>query len=286
MKTGIVDVGGGYRGIYAAGVLDYCMEQGICFDAGIGVSAGSANLASFAAGQKGRNFRFYTEYGARKEYAGISNFLKKKTFIDLDYVYDTLSSSDGENPLDYEAFAANPMEYYLVATDALTGEPRYFGREDLCKDSYDPFKASCAIPFVCHPYQVFGRDYFDGALSDPIPIEKAFSLGCDRIVLLLTKPEDFIRTPEGDKKLAKMIQRDYPVAAQRLCDRAQTYNDTILRAKDYARQGRLLIVAPDDTCGVTTLTRDRTEENHEHLVHLYQKGFQDGEKIRTFLSRD
>lgn len=286
MKTGIVDVGGGYRGIYAAGVLDYCMEQGICFDVGIGVSAGSANLASFAAGQKGRNFRFYTEYGARKEYAGISNFLKKKTFIDLDYVYDTLSSSDGENPLDYEAFAANPMEYYLVATDALTGKPRYFGREDLCKDSYDPFKASCAIPFVCHPYQVFGRDYFDGALSDPIPIEKAFSLGCDRLVLLLTKPEDFVRTPERDKKLAKMIQRDYPVAAQRLCDRAQTYNDAILRAKDYARQGRLLIVAPDDTCGVTTLTRDRTEENHEHLVHLYQKGFQDGEKIRTFLSRD
>ena len=38
MKTGIVDVGGGLRGIYAAGVLDYCMDQGIHFDLGIGVS--------------------------------------------------------------------------------------------------------------------------------------------------------------------------------------------------------------------------------------------------------
>ena len=65
MKTGVVDVGGGLRGIYAAGVLDYCMEHGIRFDLGIGVSAGSANLASYAAGQIGRNYKFYTE----KEYA-------------------------------------------------------------------------------------------------------------------------------------------------------------------------------------------------------------------------
>ncbi len=45
-RIGIVDVGGGLRGIYAAGVLDRCMEHGIQFDLGIGVSAGSANLAS------------------------------------------------------------------------------------------------------------------------------------------------------------------------------------------------------------------------------------------------
>ena len=45
-KIGVVDVGGGFRGIYAAGVLDYCMHKGIWFDLGIGVSAGCANLAS------------------------------------------------------------------------------------------------------------------------------------------------------------------------------------------------------------------------------------------------
>jgi len=66
MKIGVVDVGGGLRGIYAVGVLDYCMDQGIRFDMGIGVSAGSANLASYAAGQRGRNYQFYTEYAFRK----------------------------------------------------------------------------------------------------------------------------------------------------------------------------------------------------------------------------
>ena len=60
MKIGVVDVGGGYRGIYAAGVLDYCMDQNISFDLGIGVSAGSANLVSYAAHQPRRNLCFYT----------------------------------------------------------------------------------------------------------------------------------------------------------------------------------------------------------------------------------
>ena len=32
-KIGLVDMGGGMRGIYGAGVLDYCMEQDILFDA-------------------------------------------------------------------------------------------------------------------------------------------------------------------------------------------------------------------------------------------------------------
>lgn len=38
-KTGVVDVGGGYRGVYAAGALDYCLDHGVAFDLGIGVSA-------------------------------------------------------------------------------------------------------------------------------------------------------------------------------------------------------------------------------------------------------
>ncbi|MBQ1390429.1 MAG: patatin-like phospholipase family protein, partial [Firmicutes bacterium] len=50
---GIVDVGGGTRGIYGAGIFDYCLDQGIRFDLVIGVSAGSANGASYIAGQRG-----------------------------------------------------------------------------------------------------------------------------------------------------------------------------------------------------------------------------------------
>ena len=58
----IIDVGGGLRGIYGAGVLDYCIDHHLDFDECIGVSAGSANMASYIARQKGRNYPFYLDY--------------------------------------------------------------------------------------------------------------------------------------------------------------------------------------------------------------------------------
>lgn len=277
-KTGIVDVGGGYRGVYAFGVLDSCLDQGIRFDVGIGVSAGSANLISYAAGQRGRNRIFYMEYGLRRQYAGIGNFIFKRSFIDMDYVYSTLSNSSGEYPLDYEAFMRNSMAFYAVATEAMTGKTRYFDKSDVRQDDYSVMKASCAIPYVCHPYAVQDTLYYDGALSDPVPIQKAFDLGCERVVLILTLPEETVRTADRDLKLAAHIQKKYPTAADKLRQRAAKYNEDVALAKDYARQGKLLIVAPDDTCGVHTLCREA-----QAMDKLYKKGFQDAEKIHAFL---
>ena len=279
MKIGIVDAGGGYRGIYAAGVLDYCLDKGINFDLGIGVSAGCANLGSFVSRQPRRNYRFYTEYGHRKEYASAYNFLTKKTFIDMDYVYNTLSNSDGEYPIDYETFRSNSMDFVVVATDAITGKARYFTKKEIKQDDYAPMKASCAIPYVCHPYEVDGREYFDGALSDPVPMQKAFDLGCDKVIVLLTKPRNYIRTPDRDEPLARLIEKDYPAASRAVRQRAKLYNEEMSMAKLYARTGKVLIVAPDDTCGCSTLTRDP-----EHLHALYSKGYEDGYKIQEFLN--
>lgn len=279
MKIGVVDVGGGYRGIYAAGVLDYCMDHGIRFDLGIGVSAGSVNLVSYLAGQPRRNRRFYTEYGLRRETAGANVFLKQHTFIDLDYMYSTLSNSGGEYPLNYPAMAQNPMEFYVVATDAQTGATRYFDKRDISQDHYDVMKASCAIPLVCHPYPVDGSLYFDGALGDPVPVQKAFDLGCDRVVVLLTKPEAQRRTPDKDERMAHVLRHHYPNAAKQLCARAEKYNRGVALARHYAAEGKALIVSPEDTCGVSTLTRDK-----EALERLYQHGYSHGERISRFLA--
>lgn len=277
-RVGVIDAGGGFRGIYACAVLDRCLEEGISFDLGIGVSAGSANLASFIARQMGRNYRFYTVYGMRKRYASLRNYLFKRSFIDLDYVYSTLSDSDGEDPLDYAAFSANPMGFLVVAADARTGEPVYFDKQSILLDGYDAFKASSAIPGVCKPHEVGGRLCFDGALGDPVPIERAFAEGCEKVVVLLTKPRDVLREPGMDPYLARMVERSYPQVARALRERAGRYNASVAAAKEYEQEGRVLIVAPDDTCGVSTLTRDK-----ERLDALYAKGYADAERIFSFL---
>jgi len=277
-KVGVIDVGGGYRGVYAAGVLDYCIDYKLHFDLGIGVAAGSANLITYKAGQARRNYLFYTNYGLRRQYAGIGNFLLKRSFLDLDYVYSTLSNSDGEDPLDYAAAVRDSMEFLAVATEAETGQTKYFGMEDIRQDDYSVMKASCAIPFICHPYAVGDTIYYDGALSDPVPIEKAFQLGCERVVLLLTLPEDTIRSSEKDRKLAARIRKKYPLAAELLTRRAERYNKGVALAKRYAAQGKVMIIAPDDTCGVDTLCR-----NADAMDKLYRKGYWDGIRVSSFL---
>ena len=278
MKTGIVDVGGGFRGVYACGVLDYCLDNHIRFDLGIGVSAGCANLASFIAGQRGRNHLFYTKYGLRKQYAGLGNFVWKKSFLDLDYAYSVLSNHDGELPLDYPSLRDNPMELLIVATDAVTGAARYFDKTDIQQDEYDVFKASSSIPFVCKPYFVQGTPYYDGAPGDPVPVEKAFDMGCDRVIVLLTRPEHIPRDSKQDKIFAAMIRGKYPAAAEKLRQRARRYNESVAQAQEYAREGKALIVSPDDTCGVSTLSRDPAA-----LQRLYEKGYADGHKIEAFI---
>lgn len=278
-KTCVIDAGGGFRGIYAAAALDRCLDEDVSFDLGIGISAGSANIASFVARQPRRNYRFYTVYGLRKEYASLRNFIFKRSYIDMDYVYGTLTNSDGEDPMDYDAFRDNPMDFLVVVADAETGEAVFIPKSQIPRDAYDAFKASSAIPGVCRPYDVNGKPCFDGALGDPVPVQKALDEGCDKTVVLLTKPRDLIREPGSDLKLAKLIRRRYPKAAEALCRRAERYNEGVALAKQLEAEGRALIVAPDDTCGVSTLTRDK-----DALDALYAKGYDDGAAIKEFLA--
>ena len=94
----------------------------------------------------------------------LANWLKEKNYLSLDYIYSTLTNQGGEYPLDYQAFSQTTCPFFVVATDAETGKPTYFSREDIAQDSYDILKASCAIPAACKPYPVKGRLYFDGGV--------------------------------------------------------------------------------------------------------------------------
>ena len=149
---GVIDVGGGLRGIYGAGVLDYCLEQGIKFDYCIGVSAGSANLLSYLSGQREYNYRYFFEYSFRKEYMSVKNFWLKGSYLDMDYIFSTLCNSDGESPLNYPAFVKSGTPLRIVATSAKTGKTVYFTEKDLHQDCYDVIKASCSFPVINLPY--------------------------------------------------------------------------------------------------------------------------------------
>ena len=278
MKIGVIDVGGGLRGSYTAGEYDWCHDHDIRFDYCMGISAGSANLSSYLAWQRGRNLKFYIDYDLRPECMGMKNYLKTRNFVDLEYVYGDLSNSYGEYPLDYDAVNNNPAEFTIVATDAETGKPRYFTKADIRRDDFAPIKASSCVPAANKPYKVDGRMYYDGGISDPIPLEKCFEDGCDKVVLLLTRPRDFERNPDKDRLASALIRRKFPAAAEAMSRRAIRYNTELWLAKQYEKKGKVLIVAPDDIGKMSTLTKDP-----EMIEALYYKGYRDAEAIREFV---
>ncbi len=275
---GIVDVGGGTRGIYGAGIFDYCLDQGIRFDLVIGVSAGSANGASYIAGQRGRNYRFYNDYAFREEYMSVKNLLHTGSYIGLDYIYTTLSIAGAEDPLDYEALATSPQDYVVVATDAATGKPVYFGKSDMKQDDYNILKASSCVPVICPPYPIGDAAYFDGGLSDPIPFRKAFEMGCEKVVVILTKPRSEMRRSRKERILANALRAKYPAAAKALANRNAVYNQSLHEALLLEKAGLVKIIAPDDIGDLKTLTQD-----HASLEMLYRKAYADAAAIPAFL---
>jgi len=278
MKIGVVDVGGGLRDIYGAGVFDFCMDNGVNFDTCAGVSAGSANVTSYMAGQRGRNYSFYTEYAFRREYMSVSNWLRSRNYVDLDYIYGTLSNSDGENPLDFKAVLSSGKELYIVATNALTGKPHYFSIDDMKQDDYAPVKASSCVPVVNRPYYINGTAFYDGGMSDPVPFRKCFECGCGKVVLILTRPKDYRRSPGKDSFAVKRLGKSFPEAAKAMQQRAQTYNEELDLAAEYEKQGKVLIIAPDDIGKLKTLSKDL-----ESMKVLYQKGYNDAGAVLDFI---
>lgn len=265
---GIVDVGGGMRGVFGCGVTDFLLDNDITLDYCLGVSAGSANLASYVSRQRGRNYRYYTKYSLRPEYMSAFNFVTKHSFFDLDYVYSVLSDSDGEDPLDYKTLSQSNQIYKAVATNGETGEPHYFTKDDFRQDFYEPLKASSAIPGVCKPVSIDGTDYFDGGVSDPIPVEKALADGCDHVFLILTKPIDFVKKPEMFKSAYTKVLKNYPAVIKKLNIRHETYNNEIKKALELSKEGKVTIIAPDGGYSVTAFTRNLRELNH-----LYNEGY-------------
>lgn len=275
---GFVDAGGGQRGIYASGIYDRLIDSGIAPEYCIGVSAGSGNLITFVSGQKERTKRFYSIYNTQKTCMGPLAMITRGSFINLNRIYSKISNSDGIDPLDYNALKNTKCIYKAVATDAKTGEPVYFTLDDFSQDNYTPLKASCAMPLACRRVKFNGKKYFDGGPSDPIPYEKAFADGCDKVIVILTLPRDF-RKKKIPIDSFVFFRWKYPKASKKLLEYHLLYNKQIEKLIELEKQGKALIVTPEETFGINTVTTN----NPEGLEKLYQAGYKDGQKIIDFL---
>lgn len=277
-KTGLVVEGGGMKCAYSAGVLDRFLDDEVTFDYAIGVSAGSANVASYLAGQRGRNLRFYTDHIHEPGYFGMESFRKTGDLFGLDYIYSTCTNSDGSDPLDLPAIKANPTEYELVATSAWTGLPHYFSGKAMKQDDYQYVKASCALPAACRPRVIDGVPYYDGGMSDPIPVDRAFAKGCTRVVVILSKPRNFVKKPEKMRLFYTAACHRYPIIVRMLNQRHITYPKHMRHVYDLEKEGKVFVFAPSQPLEMSTFAMD-AQENQK----LYDLGVEDYNAVRDSL---
>ena len=281
--TGIIDVGGGLRGIYGAGVFDRCLADGLQFDVCIGVSAGSANVAAFIGGQKGRNYRFYTKYPQRSEYMSMRNVLRKGAFIDLSYVYATLSNADGEDPLRYDRIAAYDGQMVLVASGT-DGDPVYFTQADMAQDDYRIIRASSSLPVICGGCRIGEKVYYDGGIADPVPYAHMEGLGYDRNVIVLTQPRAYRKEKTKGLPLMRLLLHRTPRMAEAMAVRHTVYNRQ-MDALDAREDGGLaLVIRPPESLGIS-----RTEKDPDELERVYQIGRREGlrrlDEVRAWLNK-
>ena len=277
---GIIDCGGGMRGAYTSGIYDYLLENSVYIDYCLGVSAGSANLITYVAGQNGRLKRFYLEYAFEKQYMSIHNYFNKGMLFDLDYIYSGITNSDGKDPLDYGAIMSSEQMFVAGTTEASSAEPRYFTKDDVSFDDFTLLKASCALPLVCKkPIDFKGELHFDGGIADPIPYKKAFDDGCEKVIVCLSLPVDYQKR-DVPARVVSPLKREYPKVAKKMAASGSIYNQRIKEITELQKQGKVLIVSPEDCFGIKTATR-----NKEGLTKLYNLGFSDGRKIQQFLEK-
>lgn len=122
-NCGLILEGGGMRGVYTAGVIDYFLEKGLEFSSVYGVSAGSINGLNFAAKQKNRGVRDFIWFRDDDRYCGLNYWLKTGDYFNNEFVYGEVPNA--VDPVDYDAVKNNPMKFYAVVSNTKTGRREY-----------------------------------------------------------------------------------------------------------------------------------------------------------------
>ena len=268
--------GGGFRGIFTAGVLDVMQEHGIYgFDSIWGVSAGAIAAVNFKSRQIGRSMRIILAFRDDERFMSLRSFATTGNITGADFLYDEVQNR--LDPCDAETFNANPLRMYAVATDAIFGTPAYLPCVSFPEDVVK-IRASASLPMVSNKVQIGGHRYLDGGTADSFPYAVALGLdGSPRVpghtpankaVVVLTRERGYVKTDTTERMYLRSHRYDgYPYYTEALATRAERYNASIARLLELEEEGRVFIMQPPRPVEVAN-----TGSDGEKLLTLYLQG--------------
>ncbi len=269
-KIGLVLEGGGMRGIFTAGVLDFFLEKNITVDNCVAVSAGACLGASYMSKQHKRGFNAIADHINKKEYASFYNLITTGDFFHVDYSYRRVVEEF--NPFDNETYMKNPTIFQVVMTNVKTGEAEYPHVKDAVKELIY-IRASASLPFLSRMVEIDGQLYLDGGVSDPIPLKKSLENGNTKNILVLTRDRKYRKKQSKLGKLSAVRYKKYPKFVELMNTRYKRYNETMEYIYDLEKKGKIFIIQPQKP-----LSLGRIEKNREKLEEVYRIGYKEAEK--------
>lgn len=277
--VGLVLEGGAMRGLFTAGILDVLMENGIEFPAAVGVSAGAAFGCNIKSRQIGRVIRYNMRFCRDKRFCSLNSLLTTGDLFGADFCYREIPEE--LDVFDKQAYEENPMAFYVVCTDVLTGKPVYRRLDRVDEDCYLWLRASASMPLVSRPVTVGGYTLLDGGMSDAIPLRFMQQKGYRRNLVILTRPRGYVKQP-ANPQLMRAGLRDYPAMVQVMCDRHIMYRferEYVFRSE---KLGNTLVLCPD-----SDLIISRIEHDPAKLRSVYDEGrriaLRELERIKEFM---
>lgn len=264
-KSALVLEGGGMRGIFTCGVLDYLMDNKISFPYSVGVSAGACNGLSYMSHQRGRGKYSNIDLLAKYKYIGIRPLLKRRGLIDQQLLFHRFP--DRILPYNYKAYAENPGRFEMVTTDCVSGKPCYWEEKYDEKRIIDIVKASSSLPYACPIIYVDGKPMLDGGIVDSIPLQRAFDLGYENCVVVLTRNKGY-RKSEKEVMVPHFIYKEYPRLRVALRNRNKVYNEQLELVERLEDEGKIKVIRP-----LKPIVVDRMETNVRKLTDLYEEGY-------------
>ena len=271
MKKGLVLEGGAMRGLFTAGIIDVMMEAGLEPDGLIGVSAGAAFGCNYKSRQPGRVIRYNTRFAHDKRFCSWQSWLKTGDLYNAQFGYHRIPAE--LDVFDNVTFNSNPMAFYVVCTDVLTGKAIYKRLDKSNHLTYDWIRASASMPLASKVVELEGQKVLDGGVADSIPLEYFESIGYQRNVVILTQPQGFVKKPNRLMPLMRIALRKYPNMIQALDTRHVMYNAQLEYVSEAERTGRALVIRPDSPLPIGHISHDEDE-----MFRVYEMGRDMGQR--------
>ena len=268
MKVGLVLEGGGMRALFTAGVLDALLDvKELDIDGIVGVSAGALFGVNYVSGQKERAIRYNKKYARDKRYMGLYSWITTGNAVNEEFAFYEIPFK--LDVFDQEKFKESKIDFYVVMTNVESGKPEYVLIKDVFKQM-EYLRATSALPFASKIIEINGKKYLDGGISDSIPIDYCESLGYDKIILVLTRPEN---THKDDKLnfLYKLVYRKYPNLVERLINMGKDYEVVLKKIKDLENENKIFVIRPPKVLKI-----GRLEKNEDKIQNVYDIGLNTG----------